>query len=261
LSAALGESLNADDVTLFLHFQRLVARSGSQELFHRWDETDPLSARLWRGLQRAVRHDRRLTCFPCDAPQYVALAASRPTTGELTAVEYAEAVRYIGELTDPRMPAGDVVVLILMHAADAAGSPRVIKVEVLFAALRDTISKIAGYELSRQSARDNDHPDLGIAVAKAVESAKREIRSRLDKYVGDEKLDTCTAGSLRKALDDLIDDLPDGGPAQSYYQYLYAHRPDITPKDYNDRLRTRFEYLADTAQEEFYGFLREGYFA
>ena len=261
LGKTLGESLKADDITLFLHFQRVVTRAASQELFHRWDETDPLSARLWRSLQRAIRHDRRLISFPCDSPQYVALAASRQPPGELTAVEYAEAVGYIGELTDPRMSAGDMVVFVLMQAAEAAGSPRVIKIDVLFGALKDTISRIAAAKYSRQSARESDHPNLGMAVAKAVEFAKCEIRSRLDKYVGRDKLDDYTARWLQRALDDLIDDLPDGGPAQSYYKYLYAHRPDISPEDYRNRLRTKFEYLADAAQEQFYGFLREGFFA
>ena len=261
LSLTLGESLKADDITLFVHFQRVVTRTASQELFHRWDETDPLSARLWRSLQRAIRHDRRLIGFPCDSPQYVALAASQPTPGELTAIEYAEAVGYIGELTDPRMSAGDVVIFVLMQAAETVGNPRAIKVEVLFAALRDTISKMAADELSRESARESSHPNLDMAVAKAVETAKCEIRSRLDKYVSDDKVDGYTAGCLRKALDDLIDDLPDGGPAQSYYQYLYAHRPDITPEEYRATFKTRFEYLAEAAQEKFYGYLREGFFA
>ena len=59
---ALVDYLDSDDTSLFLRFQAVVIGAASQELFHRWHENDSLSARLWRNLQRALRHDERSAC-------------------------------------------------------------------------------------------------------------------------------------------------------------------------------------------------------
>jgi hypothetical protein len=46
LSESLKDDLDCDDISLFLRFQTIVICTVSQELFHRWRENDPVSARI-----------------------------------------------------------------------------------------------------------------------------------------------------------------------------------------------------------------------
>lgn len=75
LADALSDDFADDDFAVFQRFQAVVVRVASQELFRRWDESDLLSAKLWRALHRGLRQDRRLVLIPQTKPLWIVLAA------------------------------------------------------------------------------------------------------------------------------------------------------------------------------------------
>jgi len=54
LCAGLSDYLDSDDITLCSKFQSIAVNCARQELFHRWEETDSLSPKLHRNLNRIL---------------------------------------------------------------------------------------------------------------------------------------------------------------------------------------------------------------
>lgn len=71
------------------------------------------------------------------------------------------------------------------------------------------------------------HPLLAMAVTEATTAAQSEVHSRLQRYQTKSSVTPDHANLMGKALSDIITDCADGGPAQSYYEYLKAHSPEL----------------------------------
>jgi len=251
LKVVLEGTLTEDDISLFLRFQAVVTRSVSQELFHRWAESDPLAAKLWRSLQRAIRHDSRFTVFPCDRPEWVALADATDLRENHNAVTCSDVLGIINKVYQPGTGIGDTVESTLGQIAVMQDVRYALQIEVLFSALREVISKTAADELASRVPDRSENHELSIAVERAVSQTRQDIHSKLDRYLKAGKLDCGAVESFRLALGDILTDCVDGGPAQSYYQYLSAHWPALTSHQYRNSLRAKFEYLTEFVRDRF----------
>lgn len=257
LYAALEEILEADDTALYLRFQAVVTKAASQELFHRWKETNPAAARLWRTVQRAVRHDPRLVVFPCDAPEWVALIDMPEEAGNLQSIDRAQALHFLHEGGTAATRVPDTIVSLLRCAAESTKNRPVIRIDILFSALRETVRELAQVDWVVSNLESDYDPIIRMAVEKATAAVTENVRSRLAKYRDNGKLDPAIISCFKKAFDDLIADFSDGGPAQSHFQYLCAHSPQLTVDIYRKMYRTRFEYLAEMAEKNFIEIMRK----
>jgi len=259
LVKALANMLQYDDTPLFLKFKSVVVRAASQELFHRWGENDALSARLWRNLHRVIRQDERVVVFPVDKPEWVTLTNIADFRANETPLSHDELVRIINEQGAHYGNLTDLVHAILLQVARTAGLQKPVQVEILFSALRETTSEIKAQQLANEVPRNRDDPLLSVAIDRATDQAFQNVEIKLARYQDTGKLHPDVVEVFRLALSDLVADCADGGPAQSYYEYLHVHKPSLTLEDYRQTLRTRFEYLAESVQKGFIEAMRKQY--
>ena len=252
LGKALRPALESDDVSLFLHFKAVVVRTAAQELFHRWHETDPTSARLWRNLQRAVRHDGRLVVFPCDRPEWVTLASKAESKTDLDCLEYNDLAGAVAKCGYPSSGLADYIVNILTPCEQERGTGVAARIDNLFAILRESVSSEIIADMNTKGESSCLDPDIQMAVDQAKRVALNDLHIRLGKYANDGKLPPALVNAFRKALIDLLEDCVDGGPAQSYFDYLNPHAPELREEEYRRAYRSRFEYLAEKIQESFF---------
>jgi hypothetical protein len=250
LKEALKDRLEGDDVSVFNHFQAVVVRSASQELFHRWGENDPMSAKLWRSMQRAIRHDPRLVVFPCDKPAWVALKPAEAKQ-DLIQIHYDEAVAIVSNQKSPGQSIADLVTTAISFSQEKSQKPCVISIEILFAVLRDMATQEAGIELEERTASWTEDPLMRLAIEKVNIQVSKKIDTRVEEYRKAGKLDIKLVDSFRQALSDLLDDMTDGGPAQGYFQYIQPYQPEMTYERYRTVHRAKFEYLAEIVKTTF----------
>lgn len=257
LCDALGEFLAADDVTLFIRFQSIAIVSAEQELFQRWGDTDPLSARLWRTLRSALRKDGELVLFPAENPQWVALAAASDLRELCPSATFDEVSRLIVGEYKPGSKLSELAKSVLSQIADADNCQNAVRLDYLFAGLRDVVSETAAQDFASESLQMSSDPSLAIVVERAKHAASQVAAQLLDRYLQAEKLAPDEVERIRRTLEEVVTDLADGGPAQSYYSYLSTHWDGLTEQCYRQQYRTRFEYLASLAQTTFYDAMRK----
>lgn len=259
LPGALEEALKSDDVVLFLRFRNVVVKTASQELFHRWGENDTLSARLWRNLHRVIRHDEHLVVFPAGKPEWVCLKNVSDLQSDLPPVGHDEIVRIINDGGEHHRSLADSITAILSNAVSIPGCQNAVRIEMLFSALRETTSEIMAQQLANEVPCNRIDPLLSVAIDRANEKVFQHMETKLSRYQGTGKLHPDIVDLFRLALSDLVIDCADGGPAQSYYEYLHLHKPNLALEDYRQTLRTRFEYLAESVRKEFIEAMRKQY--
>jgi SAM-dependent methyltransferase len=257
LGKALIPALESDDVSLFLRFKAVVVRTATQELFHRWHETDPTSARLWRNLQRAVRHDGRLAVFPHDRPEWVTLAAKTESKADLNCLEHNDLASAVAKCGYPSSGLADYIANILRLCEQDRGAGGAVRIDALFAILRESMSAEILADLNAKGNSFCLDPDIQMAVGQAKRVALNNLHVRLEKYTNDGKLPPALVKAFGAALIDLLEDCVDGGPAQSYFDYLRPHAPELPEEEYRRAYRSRFEYLAEKIQESFFDDMRK----
>jgi hypothetical protein len=239
-----------DDLGIFQLFRKTVVQAASNELFHRWAEYDPYSARLWRNLHRAIRQDDRLVTFPAGHPRWVALAGDNGVSSDRMSIGYADLASILVNIDLRQSKLGDIVFEVLSHAADIEGFCGAIAIDKLFAALREVSSQLAASELHESGGHCDEDPVSCIALGRALSNARRETHVKLHQYSRKCKLTGDEYACFETALDNLLSDCADGGQAQSYFRYLQAYWSDLTPARYAEIYRTRFEYLANSAKQQ-----------
>ena len=256
---ALRDEIESNDLSLFLRFKSIVVGFARQELFHRWDEHDALSARLWRTVRRVVRLDPRLTAFPCNHPEWVTPTGVDDLRPELPPADHGVLVRLIAARITPNYAVADLIAGVLSDLAEGDSYQRAVRIDALFAALRETCAETLAGEMPHRTPSYPPDPVLHIAIEHATTEAKKEIEKRLDRYQEKRKLTVEMAEAFRQALSDLLSDCADGGPARSYFEYVNIHLPDLSLSAYRRQYRTMFEYLAEKAREQFWRTIRDEY--
>jgi len=259
LAKALEDVLNSDDVTLFLRFRNVIVKAASQELFHRWGENDALSARLWRSLHRVIRRDERMVAFPIDNPEWVSLTDAPDLQADSPPVNHDEIIRIISSQEQNHLSFADLMVAILSAVVKAFGCQNAVRVDLLFSALRETTREIKALQFVDEAPCNHSDPFLSVAIDRATEQVLQNVEVKLGRYQAAERLHPDVVQVFRLALSDLVADCVDGGPAQSYYEYLRAHRLDLSLEGYRRTLRTRFEYLAESVRKDFIEEMRKQY--
>ena len=251
------DNQESDDISIFLRFQAIVTRAASQELFHRWPETDPLSARLWRTVHRVLRHDDHFVLFPSDRPVWTALSEVKDLRPEKPPIDFDALAGTVSGAYSPGKSITALIADILMALADSDKYQLCISVDMLFAVLRQTIIAASQTEEVADISQAAPNPLLAIAIKRSSEKTSEEVHKILTRYHLTAKLPADYIEPFQKALVDIIADRADGFEALGYFHYLHQYIPDLTPEEYRGKYRTRFEYLADIAQTCFFDLMRQ----
>ncbi len=259
LAKALESVLESDEVTLFLRFRNIVVKSISQELFHRWRENDPLSARLWRNLHRVILKDEHLVVFPVNKPEWVSLKNVSLLQTDLPLINHDEMVRIISSQGEHNHSLVSLITAILSDVVNISRYQNAVPIEMLFSALRETISEVLTQRLVNKIPGNHNDPLLLVAVDRATKQVLQKMENRLIRYQSTGKLHPTIVKVFKLALSELVNDYADGGQTQSYYEYLHVHKPELTAEEYRQNLRAKFEYLAESVRKDFIEAMREQY--
>jgi len=257
LASAMKDLLQGDDLTIFLKFRTIAINMASQELFHRWPENDAVGAKLWRNIHRIIRQDDLITIFPAERPVWVTLKKTIDQNGCLEIAGHGEILRILNGIGAEHKNLSETIYSLLTQIAEDDHFQGAIRIDTLFSALRIYTGEINSWTQHENAYPKNCDPNLSILIGRAIQRARSKMDKILDKYKRDGKLDARTKIVFRKALDDIIEDLPDGGQAQSYFDYLKFHDHNMEHDYYRSNLRARFEYLAEIAAEEFIAEMRK----
>ncbi|MEW5794842.1 MAG: hypothetical protein AB1772_00645 [Candidatus Zixiibacteriota bacterium] len=254
LVSALDRWLDADDIELFQRFQAVVVRHAKQELFHRWRQVDHLSCWLWHRLQRSLRDGEHLHLFPPETPRWVMLSGRRRDSRDLASLDSQRLCELAAACLQPGVSIADLIVEALEQAEFDTGQPQVISIEDLFDAMR-----VAAVESVHEATSGVQNEILHIAVEKATAAARQGLQERLQRYETDGKLMPPALGCFKAALEDILIDCADGGPAISYFGYLSSYLPGLSRVEYRKSYRSRFEYLAEFVRIRFAEVLKDNY--
>lgn len=260
LTAALGDDLDGDDVTLFRAFEAIVVVSVSQHLFHQWKTNDPNSAKLWEAMQRVLRNDRRVIRFPHESPEWVTVAADGDIRED--AAPWAEDELLCLALQTPSvgMRMGEFVYELLTQVAQTDDKQRAVKIDVLFAAMREATNQHLSFDLASRLQPSHQDVEWKLIVDDTIQQVRTEVATKINRYVAEGKMTEASAKQFDQALRDFLDDFGVyGEPAKQFLEYLQVYAPDLGKKEYLSELRGRFEYLARFAQQRFFVILRENY--
>lgn len=259
LARALTRFLECSDIELFRHFQAVVVRSASQELFHRWDEIDAAGARLWRRLRWELRQDTRLMVFPAAKPAWVTLNIKPESNADLTKIQVTGVADRLNRSGESKNAMAEAVVACLKCADLPSDTKPAMSIDELFVTIRENLNSSISMQLVSNESANPPDPLLSIAIEKATEKAQKDTMKKLERYRASKKLPVEILGLIAKALDDLLEDCSGGGPAQSNFKYLSKHWPELAWEDYRATYRAKFEYLAESAQEVFNRVFLENY--
>ncbi|MBI3872884.1 MAG: hypothetical protein HY304_07400, partial [candidate division Zixibacteria bacterium] len=167
LGVALADVLNASDAELFIQFCRVVTRRVSQELYHRWPETDPDGAKISRNMWRALGHDPRIVIFPADDPIWVTTVKEGDLKTGAEPVDADGVVRLLLELWNEELPMADLLAAVLERIADLPGRSRAVRIDILFTALRQAAQEMRAIEWT-SGERVSVDPELRRAIEKSI---------------------------------------------------------------------------------------------
>ncbi len=260
LSESLKEFVDCDDTALFLRFQAVVVRSASQELFHRWRQNDPISAKLWRNLQRILRHDKRIIIFPPDKPRWAALADENKTPKAFEPITYDNIEGLIGECVADHKGLAETIINVLNMATGNPDQTCAVRIEDLFSGLRKALASSGVSDLEKKGQAEFDDPCFRMATDKALKTARLSLEEIIRRYEAKNKLKPDIADLFGKSLRDLLSDYSDGGLFQSYYDYLHEYWPDLSKERYRSEYRAKFEYLAEYVRMDFIAAIKREYY-
>lgn len=259
LVASLSELLGGDDAVLFVKFQTIVVNTVRQELFHRWDETDPLKARIWRNVNRVLNHDERFMIFPGDHPEYVCLSGCDELRSERPLLNADEIAGIAADIWHSHTSFSDFLMHLLRELAELDYCSPVVRKDDLIAALYLHKSMMADDELKEWFSGHNPAPDTELIRNEIISAIMPNIKGRVDEYSRKNKLTEEIAGFFCLALTDLLVDYTQGGPAQSNYYYLKTHWEWLAYDAYRSLYRSKFEYLAEYVRDEYISFMKNNY--
>jgi len=260
LNESLKEYLDCDDISLFLRFQAIVICTVSQELFHRWRENDPVSAKLWRNLQRMLRHDKRIIIFPPDKPQWAVLADENKAPKAFEPVTYDNIEGLIGECVAGGKGLAETIINVLNVAISNPDQSCAVRIEDIFLGLRKALASSGAIELEKRGQAKFDDPYLCMATDRALKTIRSNLEEIIRRYKSKNKLNPENADLFGKSLHDLLSDYSDGGLSQSYYDYLHEYWPDLSKERYRSEYRAKFEYLAEYVLKDFIDAMKREYY-
>jgi hypothetical protein len=207
-------------------------------------------------VHRILRHNSRFILFPADRPEWAALSAVKDLRPDKPLIDFDALAEIASGAYSPGKSTTSLIADILTALADNRNYRPCASVEMLFAVLRRTMLAVSQTEAAAADVPAAPDLLLSMAIKQASDKASSEVHKILTRYHQTEKLPADCIGPFQKALADIIADCADGGPAQGYFQYLRSHLPELSPEDYRNIYRTRFEYLADTAQTCFFNMMK-----
>ncbi|NQV37376.1 MAG: hypothetical protein HQ509_05135 [Candidatus Marinimicrobia bacterium] len=93
------------------------------------------------------------------------------------------------------------------------------------------------------------HRSIDLIISQTLSSLKKRL---LNGYLSKGILNENEYSAFFSALNEILKDLSNGGVKLSYYEYLQnIFTRDLAKDEYQDKYRTRFEYIAKSAKKEF----------
>lgn len=251
LGVALGDVLDASDADLFVQFRRVVTRRVSQELYHRWPETDPDGAKISRNMWRALGHDSRIAIFPADDPIWATSAKQGDIKADAEPIDEEDVIGLLAQLWKDELPLAELLATVLTQIAELPGRSRAVRIDTLFSALRHVVPMMRTAE-STTGEQAAENPDLRLAIQKSIQSARAKVAALMRRYQTEGKLDAAMATAFINATDDLLRDYADDGVwPEDFFGYLSRHSADLVYAIYRRDLRAKFEYIAGCAKVAF----------
>jgi hypothetical protein len=251
LARALGDDLESDDVVLYGRFESVVYITVSQELAHRWPESDPYAATLNHSLRCALRRDARLQVFPAGRAKWVILRGGLEATRDLKPIGEGELLRIVVEESSRCKCLSELAHAVLEASQDDGGATPAVEIELLHAALVE--AKVRELALAVESPQNSVEScaEISRAAAAAGQIVIDEIRGRLDAWVNSDKIDQETRRLYERALGDVVEALR-GGDCDGFavWEWLSKYQSGLTFPEYRQRYRS-FEYLFEAARSRF----------
>lgn len=260
LAIALSDVLCLDDAAVVAEFMAVVNRSVRQQLYKQWRTDDPAGFNLWRLLRSALHSDPRILIFPPGDPAWATAVRDAGLRSDGQTVTTAMVLGHILELSSRRLSVADLIVTVLGRLGDTPGLCRAVRIDVLFAALREAVGREAALELGWGEDAAPAEPQLRLAIEKSVQRARAHVAEITRRYVTDGKLDPVMAGVFERSASDLLHDYAATGIwPDCYPEYIQRHRAGDDNPSYAGTLKARFEYIAKVAKQMFERAMRVEY--
>lgn len=260
LRGPIQDYLGLDDIDLFLRFQSVVIRTASHELYHLWKDADQTSLRIWRNLHHSLKSHPDLILFPSDNPRWVALAEEMEIKPEMAPIEFNLLCQHIGEAIFEARGIGAIVIQVLIKITENPSLMRAILIEELFEAFREVYNVSRASLQKRLLLAEPENSLFAITLEKASENALEKVGTIISKHDSLRKMSPEIINHFKMAIDLIIADHSNGGICQSYYEYLKESWVELGKDEYRKDFRAKFEYLADTALQEFNSIMKDDYY-
>ncbi len=254
LGRALENYLSEDNPTLVYRFITIARRTSAQELFHRWSEEDPQSARLWRNLFRTFKKPGIIGIPPAH-PEWVGMIVDGNVNAGATHFTYDEILRLVMENRSARRSQGEDIIYVLKVIMDSEGRCRMVPVETLFQALREARARLIDEEYDRLVDPPED-PHFRLITERARARAVELVRQKLQEYRNKEKLSDEIVQAYLPAISDILNDYAIDGITLAYRTHLKDYLPGLTDEMYRNELSSTFEYLTALGRDTFFGDIR-----
>ena len=194
--------------------------------------------------------------FPYGKPEYAALASSDGSNLKPRLIEYDNIRTSLQAAGGNYTSLSDRIFDVLTHQG-ATDECVIVRIEDLYGVFREAIFSRANDEIWSESAMSHQNPLMKIAIDRATDSARSLLENCLERYKENGKLDAEICNNWANALMDMLKDCADGGPAVSYFEYVRQYLQNLDHDRYRIEYRTRFEYLAEQVQKEFFMALKK----
>jgi hypothetical protein len=260
LGMALQDALRQDDAAVVAEFTAIVNRSVRQRLYKQWREDDAAGFNLWRLLRSALHGDPRLLVFPSGDPVWTTVVRGDGLCPDGQAVTAAIVLGHFLELSSRRLSLADMVVEVLQRIADTPGLCRAVRIDVLFAAMRDAAARDATVELGPGDGAVERDPQFRLAVDRSRRRSGECVIDIVQRYSADHKLDPTLATVFERSAAALVRDYAETGIwPDGYVEYLQQTQAEFDKALYTGQLKARFEYLAKCAKQAFEEAMRREY--
>ncbi len=270
----LAEDPDISEPEVLVLTRRLIVKKTKQELSRIFRERDPEGAKIVRNIKVAVRNSAKLYIFNELGKDYVfytngyALFEDQPSwSDELlaylrkTALPLPEDIllNHFMEVYSPNDSVATLVQKLLQSIHSLDEYQNYVSLESIVKLMRNM--KMESFR-ERMTAEESVPTPLDQLETKEIESYIDVVMERIwqkidSQYLSTGKLSRDKADIYHKALRDVLDDLIQKKNNSSYYRNLKFYLPELTQRDYRQRERSVFEYLAKVAKREFRKHLEE----
>lgn len=234
-----------DDARLIARFVSYATVAINNELFARWQTTDPAGYKLWECLKDALKSEN-YDCWPKPTPIWVRLAHVQDLNVDGLPWRESELTQVVCDCTnsaDPDMP--QWLNSIMIALSEVGGKQRFVEIEALYDAMWIEVRQLF------QTASNGDtqisflDPATRQRLGSQIDITCNLAHEYLDRY---RKRGECKEPGepemkfLHEALDAFVEDIKaHGQDRQSRFKYVKEQCPELTDEYYERHLKSAFQ--------------------